>query len=44
MFHAEIRVFLMICLFDLFLTCVLDLVSKTFSSVSICYNNCKRER
>ena len=33
-FHVEIRAFLMTCSFDLFLTCLLDLVSKMFRSVS----------
>ena len=30
-FHAEMRLFLMTCLFDLFLTCLLDLFNKMFS-------------
>ena len=43
-FHVELRAFLITYLFDLFLTCLLDLVRKMFSSVSLCYNNYKRER
>ena len=43
-FHVEIRVFLMTCLSELFLTCLLDLVSKMFNSVSFCYNSYERER
>ena len=43
-FHVEIRVFLMACLFDLFLTCLLDLVGKMFSSISFCYNNHEPEQ
>ena len=43
-FHVEIRVFLMAYLFDLFLTCLLDLVSKMFSSISFCYNNHEPEQ
>ena len=43
-FHVELRAFLITCLFDLFLTCLLDLVSKMFTSVSFSYNSYKRER
>ena len=43
-FHVEIRVFLMACLFDLFLTRLLDLVSKMFGSISFCYNNHEPEQ
>ena len=43
-FHVEIRLFLMTHLFDPFSTCLLDLVSKIFSSVSFSYNDYERER
>ena len=39
-FHVEIRVFFIWS----FLTCLVDLVSKMLSSVSICYNNYKSEQ
>ena len=38
------RLPLMKCLFDLFLTCFLDLVCMMFSLVSFCYKNYERER